>query len=794
MGRLVFCFSFWLLLLSAGSEAALAANSAPVELLNIQAPKDGPRERIYFHSPSGNVEALLSLRKQLLRQGARRVNLFAPFVVVCEMPHEINCEEYLANTDINLMREEDIKGEAAGDYVFGPKWVKQCYKTAAKMPANETEDARVLEALARFKMPDLKLPNRPGEPIAVSSPAEADDRLHFQNSEFMIGDILIQVVYPESEGTEENWSEGRLSQAGSAVALAALYFQETYPRVPMDFVIRSVPWAHTITEPINFRREEQAVWVTDVMNHMGYDGDSSEYLQIVNQFNNDWRKQWGTDWVFTIFIVDSTNDPDHLFGVQPAKPLQLVVAELGGPHMAVPFPASFPGTAPLKQLLIYGMGHIFWAVFEHWTLPQYDCYTFSGYLNYQNWNKTVSIGPMDAREGCSVSIYPAFCIMNIEDVYFYYIQNPCVYTTGMLGLADKNDNRVPDAVDAAPTVVFKNSVVETTLTDSFLLEFQAVATAVPNRNSQQQPSKRRNYALPVKDVNYLVNGVGPIQVLPKDGNYDGLVEDCEIELQTLIPGYSTVEVITRNTLGTTSKPFVKRIFFIGLCYIHFHFSYMNDGIGIAWNMLGETFDADLNLHRIEMEPFPRDTVVASHVQPALPASGYFTPYYVLDQNVVARKKYKYYVEGTFTTCYCGKDTTINYTSDMFDAVASLHIDKQNIISAPSPNPFRDQTWISIMVPTSTRQADFQSSVPNPHGKGTRSPAVQDDVPTSVDISIYNALGQRVKHLHSGWSYSTILTIPWDGTNDNNERVPSGIYFLKATAGPYTQVRKVSIVR
>ncbi len=797
MSRLVICLSFGLLILSAGLHVDVYANSASPTLLNIQPHRDGLPERIYFHSPSGDIETLLSLRKQLIRQGARRVNFFAPFVVACELPYEINYEEYIANTDIKPMWEADIEGEAAGDYVFGPRWVKQCYQTAANVPTDEREDALAMAAFERFKMPDIKTPNRPGNPIAVSSPAATEDRLYFQNSEFMIGDILTQIVYPESEGSEENWTQSQLSQAASAVALAVLYYQETYPRVPMDFIIRSVPWAYTTTEPINFRREDQALWVTDVMNNMGYDGDPSQYINLVNQFNNEWRTKWGTDWVFTAFIVNSMNDPDHLFGIHPTKPLQLVVAELGGPHMAVPFPAGYPGMTPLRQVLIYGIGHVFWALYEHHTIPESDCNSFSGYLNYRNWNKTVSIGPMNAREGCSVSIYPEFCIMNIEDVYYLYnyISEPCYYTTGMLGLADENNNRVPDAVDAAPAVVFRNSVVETTLTDSFHLEFQAVATAVPNKNSNQNPNYRLTYALPVKDVNYLVNGVGPIQVLPNDGAYDSLIEDCEIDLQTLIPGFSTVEVITRNTLGTTSKRYVKRIYYIGLCYIHFNFTFMNEGIGIAWNMLGETFDAELNLHRIEMEPFPRDTIIASSVQPAMPSSGYFTPYYVQDQTVVARKKYKYYVEGKFTICYCGKDTTITHVSTMHDAVASLRIDKQNIISAPSPNPFWDKTWISILVPPSSRESDFQTARGNRSpGNVLRSPAVQDDVPTNVDISIYNVLGERVKRLYSGWSYSTILTRDWDGTNDNGERLPSGVYFLRATAGPYTQVRKVSIVR
>ncbi|MFH1754082.1 MAG: hypothetical protein ABIA59_00110, partial [Candidatus Latescibacterota bacterium] len=552
MSRLVICLSFGLLTLFAGSYSNLYAQSAQTKLLNIQTPSDAPAERIYFHSASGDVEALLTLRKHLIHQGARKVNGFIPFVVACELPHDINYEEYLTNTDITLLTEEEIGDDGTGAFVFGPIWVKKCYQIAKENPATEYEDVRNLASFEQFVMPDIAIPNRPDRRIAVSSPFELEDKRYFQNSEFMIGDILAQIVYPESQGTEENWSNSQLSQAASACVLAMVSYQEAFPHIPIDFAVRSIPWALTTTEPINFLREEQALWVTDVMNHLGYPGDPSQYRELVNQFNNDWRTKWGTDWVFTAFIVNSANDEDHLFGIRPTKPLQLVVAELGGPHMAIPFPTGYPGLGPLKQAFIYGLGHIFWALYEHVGIPESDCDSYSGYLNYRNWNKTVSIGPMEAREGCSVSIYPEFCIMNIEDVYYYFCEEACPYTVGMLGLADVNNNRVPDAVDAAPRIIFNNTALETTLTNSFQLKFQAVSTAIPNKNSNQNPIYRIDYALPIKDISYMVNGVGPIQILPEDGAYDETMEDFTAEINTLIPGRSEVRIKTRNTLGSIS--------------------------------------------------------------------------------------------------------------------------------------------------------------------------------------------------------------------------------------------------
>jgi flagellar hook assembly protein FlgD len=80
--------------------------------------------------------------------------------------------------------------------------------------------------------------------------------------------------------------------------------------------------------------------------------------------------------------------------------------------------------------------------------------------------------------------------------------------------------------------------------------------------------------------------------------------------------------------------------------------------------------------------------------------------------------------------------------------------------------------------------------------GSRAPAaaIQDQIPTDINVVIYDVLGRPVKNLHKDRVHSTILTIPWDGTNNSNERLPSGIYFMKVTAGQYTQIQKVMILR
>jgi hypothetical protein len=151
--------------------------------------------------------------------------------------------------------------------------------------------------------------------------------------------------------------------------------------------------------------------------------------------------------------------------------------------------------------------------------------------------------------------------------------------------------------------------------------------------------------------------------------------------------------------------------------------------------------------------------------------------------------------GTFDHYYNGKDTTFTYESIDFSKIAALPVDEKNIISAPSPNPFHDKTRISIVIPPSYVEAGTQSPMANEFpGRISNATTVSGDAPTNLSIVVYNALGQRIRNLFTGYKYATTYTEEWDGMTNNNIKAPSGVYFIRVTAGPYTQVQKVILVR
>ncbi len=88
--------------------------------------------------------------------------------------------------------------------------------------------------------------------------------------------------------------------------------------------------------------------------------------------------------------------------------------------------------------------------------------------------------------------------------------------------------------------------------------------------------------------------------------------------------------------------------------------------------------------------------------------------------------------------------------------------------------------------------------PNPFNTGVYIP-YELDQDTAVEIRIYNIAGELVR----GWDlgvktegrYVTDSTAAyWNGYNDENKKVASGIYFCVFKAGSFTAVRKLGVYR
>jgi hypothetical protein len=92
-----------------------------------------------------------------------------------------------------------------------------------------------------------------------------------------------------------------------------------------------------------------------------------------------------------------------------------------------------------------------------------------------------------------------------------------------------------------------------------------------------------------------------------------------------------------------------------------------------------------------------------------------------------------------------------------------------VLSSVSPNPFNGQLKIDYILSESDRAGAW--------------------------LCVYDATGRLVRDLSNQLSVTGYLsTVVWDGCDDLNRRVPSGVYFVKFTARDYQKVQKTILLR
>ena len=754
------------------------ARAAEVRLMNFTPPEEGRAERVYFYSASHDESKLASLYNDLIKRGARGVICFLPRTVVCELPAGVNPRSVSNDPDISFVFESQVDATNARTLSFEPSWIKRCYAKAG--------EAR--EELSERAPQSQSDPSFPWEAATIMVPEETvrrtqnfprsdypDPRNIHQNSELMTGSILVNIILPESSPHpfhQEEWTDEAIDAALGQATLGMMYYQNEFRKSGMSFLVRTIERILTGVEPINEDYKDEA-WVEEIMDRLGYDDDGSpdRHLTAVHEFNNDKRTEFNTQWVFTAFIVNAENDPDHLFGGSRA----VGWAFLGGPYFVIPHPA---GPTSTEQAFKQFLGSMFWAL-EEGHKASNGCDSYSGYLNAQNRNKTTRIDSYGGPVGCPGAGTPAPCIMNDVDAFqWYFSGTPCVYTAKMIGLSDLNHNSVPDGLDAPPKVYYEHAAVETVFAQGSALRFKVVSEGVPNQNPLQEADLRIDYAVPVKFVGRSENGVITQRLTPLDGVCDELEEDFEFALDLLGGGSSYFSVVTRNAANAQSKDQIKEIYHIGLAYLHFGYQNQNDGNLIKFDLLGETFDARLDVHRVDVEGDQEDRVIAADVEP-YHSVGSFTLYEFFDENVIPGVKYRYYVAGTFTTTYHDEDTTVTTRTYDIETRSMIPVPEGSIVSGASPNPFRERTMVSVVIPTTYDDPEAQ---------------FPKAIPTDTNVWVYDVLGRRVKRLYSERVVGQVLTLVWDGTNENLENVPAGVYFVKAFAGGVEGATKVVVVR
>jgi hypothetical protein len=278
--------------------------------------------------------------------------------------------------------------------------------------------------------------------------ADPDD-----TSEYMLGNVLVTLVLMESDGSvdesTEDWTPpgwtpddgptDRMQSVQNTVTAGIEWWEQTLAGqgsvhgvdFTFDYQYANVP-VPTEYEPIANPYDSYLDWVPDFLRHADPTNSDPDVFPDMRAFNHAQRMAHGTDWAFTVFVVDSQNDSDNQFA---GGDVRGAFAFPGGPFMVVPSRRS-------ASVVAHETGHIFYALDEY---AGGDPYTARrGYYNTQNLNADDDDNP-HARVDSMMDDGAAM-------VTAYANHQASLSAMEMVGWKDTDSDGIFDVLDVAHTL------------------------------------------------------------------------------------------------------------------------------------------------------------------------------------------------------------------------------------------------------------------------------------------------------------------------------------------------------
>jgi hypothetical protein len=375
-------------------------------------------------------------------------------------------------------------------------------------------------------LPSVGNTSTSGASIAASTPITPG---YYQTSEFMVGSVAVGIVLVESDGSvdssTEDWTVDEKQLVFNEIVAALNWWTELEPRANLSFVYEDhfTDPLPTGVEPISRPYRDQKVWMADAMSALGYDAES--YLARIRDYDNDLRAKYGTDWAFTIFVVDSSADSDGSFSDG-----WFAYAYLGGPLFVVTYDNGGYGPGNMDAVVAHEMGHIFFALDQY--LASQGCTLRSGYLDVENQNSVAG--------GCASNVGS---IMR-GGVGPYWRGEIDEYGSGQIGWRDSDGDGIFDPLDAELPITITTSI------DGGNVIISGTTEIVP------YPSPKRTSVTinTLTGVQYRFDGGEWWQASANDGTFDGITEGFWLT-DTLPSGLHVLEVAALDSAGNVSGAF-----------------------------------------------------------------------------------------------------------------------------------------------------------------------------------------------------------------------------------------------
>ena len=184
----------------------------------------------------------------------------------------------------------------------------------------------------------------------------------------------------------------------------------------------------------------------------------------------------------------------------------------------------------------------------------------------------------------------------------------------------------------------------------------------------------------------------------------------------------------------------------------------NNGVILQWHTASELDCAGFHVHRSDSE-FGVYQRISNEMIVAQGNSSSASEYTFTDHNVISGTLYWYKIE----------EIAANGNSEFFGPIAvegRIVFPGEFRLSQNFPNPFNPETFIEYDVPENSQ----------------------------VSVDVYNILGMKVKTLVNEVMEPGFYQISWNGTNDANHQVASGLYFIRMQGEGFVQIRKMMLQR
>ncbi len=428
--------------------------------------------------------------------GGRVIHIFPSAALIAEVPPEASLPP-----DVLAVHRQEVNQATLATLSDETRRAAQAWNglLTARSPANVTPGQ---DALAAALVGDAMIPP-PAEGIQTLSNDTTPG--YTETSEYFIGRVAVGIVLPESDGrvdsSTEDWTEAERALVLSEITAALDWWAALEPNAHLTFVYDDGTAAPISTgyEPISRPYSDQSLWIAEVMATKGY--TNSSYFDQVRNYNNDLRDTYDTDWAFTIFVVDSSNDSDNRFSDG-----YFAYAYLGGPFAVMTYGNDGYGPQNMDAVAAHEIGHIFLALDQYYAARQ-PCTRQSGYLGVENQNSEYGDCASDEPSIMRGQTWP-YTDRHIDE-----------YARGQIGWRDSDGDGILDPVDTTLSVTSSDYV--TGVTQSNILTF----TGSVQDDPYPSPLRRSVIINTITQVQYRIAGGEWMDAQPTDGAFDTRAEE-----------------------------------------------------------------------------------------------------------------------------------------------------------------------------------------------------------------------------------------------------------------------------